>query len=284
VPLVLGAAFVTFIIVFAFQTWFLVDWLFPSTNLFMKVGTVGSFDVMSIIWAAADTFYEFYRWRSKHIVQAMWGITFTLATVCSIIQLYLASSTRLDFKLDPNIIHLSYALVILSLVGNLIALTFVFKIEWAASHPSRVVEDDEVQDEEDFSSYSVDEVDTEDDLDPVPQLTAPRARQVERTQVNRGPSMRSKGIKGMAKRIWEGDPQEFEPAQNHQDLNEKRIKEYEVLERTNRAAERSDQRDRALQEEARRRVDAQERDSAITPEEWGAQNFTDALPERQAGR
>src|SRR2546421_12761935 len=83
VPLVLGGAFVTFVVVFAFQTWFLVDWLFPSTNLFMKIGTVGSFDVMSIVWAAADTFYTFFRWRSKHIVQAMWGITFTLATVAS---------------------------------------------------------------------------------------------------------------------------------------------------------------------------------------------------------
>ncbi len=144
--LIAVVVYVLMILAFALQTMELVNWLMP-TNLFMRVATVFSFDGCAALWAALKLFYKFNRVRSKTIVTGLWYTSFGLATIASIIQLYLSSTTRLDFTVDPGIISVAYVTVIVAMTVNIIALTFFLSMEYEAYHPSITVEEEEMQQE-----------------------------------------------------------------------------------------------------------------------------------------
>src|SRR5258708_140317 len=78
----LGAAiYVGLIILFAWQTWAFVDWLFPSDQLLFKLLTVLCFDVMAVFWAATDLFYRFAVKGARTLVRWAWAISFVLSVL-----------------------------------------------------------------------------------------------------------------------------------------------------------------------------------------------------------
>jgi hypothetical protein len=129
--IVLGV-FLAGLITFAIQTWELVTVIFPDENLFMKVGAVVSLDVMSIIYAATEMFYPFKDQNTKHLATGMWLVTFVLALVASCIYMYISSLHLLHGVLDITWLAVAYAIVILAMAGNVIAVTCGIRLERSA--------------------------------------------------------------------------------------------------------------------------------------------------------
>ncbi len=125
-------AFVALVIVFAFQTYALVDGLFPSDNLFMKGVTVFSFDGCCIIYAGLEMFYMF-KWRGGAMLAGiMWLVTFGGSLLCTIAYMNLSSDHLLNLITNTSVLLWSYALVTLVFAGDIVAITFMLKNEWFA--------------------------------------------------------------------------------------------------------------------------------------------------------
>lgn len=159
IPLMLGAAYVAITIAFAVQTYELVQWLMPADNVFMKWATVLVFDGACVVWSLTRTFTKVYHKHvSQQIVNGMFWFSFALSTVASVIQLYLSSTTKLNFHVDPNIIAFAFGTVIVAFVANLVALVCYGHAEMSASNPAIVLEHQDgpfnggvpVGDEQDF--------------------------------------------------------------------------------------------------------------------------------------
>ncbi len=120
------------LIVFAFQTYFLVDTLFPSDNIFMKVVTVFSFDGCCIIYAGLDLFYHFKWQHSKNLTNIMWGATFIGSLICTVAYMNLSSDHLLHQIVNINLLYTAYAIVTVVFAGNIVAITFLVKKEYVA--------------------------------------------------------------------------------------------------------------------------------------------------------
>ncbi len=135
----LPIVYVGLVFAFGIQTWELVAHLFPAENLFMQIATVFSFDVMAAIWLGVKTFGRFRLYSSLSLVRWMFRITFTLATIASVIQMYLNAVHFLYQSVDHNIILFAYALVVISFAGNLIALSYLLSSEHDAKNPKKII-------------------------------------------------------------------------------------------------------------------------------------------------
>src|SRR6266568_4827909 len=108
VPIVLSIVYVGLIIAFGFQTWELVDHLFPAENAWMKWATVFSFDIMAAIWTVVKMFGKFHVHGNYSLAKGMWRITFTLAAIASGIQMYLQAVAFTYQGVDVRIIYVAY--------------------------------------------------------------------------------------------------------------------------------------------------------------------------------
>ncbi len=126
------AAFCVLIIVFAFQTYLLVNTLFPNDNVFMKWVTVFSFDGCCVIYAGLELFYPF-KWRkAKTLVGIMWGATFFGSLLCTIAYMNLSSDHLLHQIVDSTVLIACYAVVTLVFSGDIVAITYLIKGEYTA--------------------------------------------------------------------------------------------------------------------------------------------------------
>jgi hypothetical protein len=136
------ASYVALICGFAYQTYLLVTWLFPTSDLFMQIITVFSFDVCSALWAWGEMFYPFRAVTSRHIAFGMWIATFIGSVAASVIWMGLQFIVRYHEVMSPDILRIAYGLVIAIFVGNIIATTVIVRKEYRAANP--LIEDQKV--------------------------------------------------------------------------------------------------------------------------------------------
>jgi hypothetical protein len=127
--------FVGLILLFAWQTWSFVDWLFPTDQLLMKLLTVLCFDVLAVGWACLDLFYKFATRGSRTLVRWAWAISFILSLLASIFYLVIESMFRFRIPLTQGTVNIGYGVVIFAVTLQVLFVTFWIYIEWNARHP-----------------------------------------------------------------------------------------------------------------------------------------------------
>ncbi len=130
-----GGIYIGLLILFGFQTWQFVDWLFPNDQLLMKILTVLCFDVMALFWACADLFYRFASRGARSLVRWAWAISFLLSLLASIFYLVIESMFRFQVTITQTTVNIGYGVTIFALTLNILFLTFWLYLEWAARHP-----------------------------------------------------------------------------------------------------------------------------------------------------
>jgi hypothetical protein len=138
------AIYLGLLMLFAYQTWQFVDWLFPSDQVLMKLLTVLCFDVMALFWACVDMFYRFASKGARTLVRWAWGISFFLSLIASIFYLVIESMFRFRVELTQQTVNIGYGITIFALTLNILFLTFWLYQEWGARHPR----EDEYQEED----------------------------------------------------------------------------------------------------------------------------------------
>ena len=137
------AAFILLIMVFAFQTYGLVSGLFPADNIFMQGVTVFSFDGCCLIYAGLELFYIYKSRGAKELTGVMWFVTFTGSLLCTIAYMNLSSDHLLHTIVDPRVLIAAYALVTLVFAGDIVAITYILRLEWAAYLAEKYGEENE---------------------------------------------------------------------------------------------------------------------------------------------
>src|SRR5579875_3675574 len=123
------------LILFGWQTWMFVSWLFPDDQLLMKCLTMLCFDVMALIWAVIDLFYAHATRGTRQIVRWGWAISFLLSLLASILYLVLQSYTRFDIAPSQDMVNIGYAITIVALTITVLLVTFWLYTEWSVRHP-----------------------------------------------------------------------------------------------------------------------------------------------------
>ncbi len=132
-----GGIYVGLLILFGFQTWQFVDWLFPNDQMLMKLLTVLCFDVMALFWACADLFYRFASKSARTLVRWAWAISFILSLLASIFYLVIESMFRFQVTITQTTVNIGYGVTIFALTLNILFLTFWLYLEWSARHPQQ---------------------------------------------------------------------------------------------------------------------------------------------------
>ena len=116
------------LLLFGWQTWEFVNFLFPDDQLLMKILTLFSFDIMSLIWGCTHRFYNFAHPQAK--VAAAWGfwVTTFLSFVATIIYMVIQSMFRFHVLVGADIVNMGYGVTIGALVLNILLLaTFLYQ-------------------------------------------------------------------------------------------------------------------------------------------------------------
>ena len=127
-------------VVFAAQTWDLINRLFPDQNILIKVISVFSIDGCYAVWALLKMLYRFSKPISKSLAKTMSWSAFALSCTASVLDLILSSTDILPHKIDPTYFVAAFIIVIVAFVGNIIAGVVVADIELGFSHPMVPVE------------------------------------------------------------------------------------------------------------------------------------------------
>ena len=127
--------YIGLLILFGFQTWQFVNFLFPDDQLTMKVLTLISFDVMALLWGVADLYYAFASKGAKTAVRTAWVITFLLSLVASILYLAIQAFFRFHIGISVTMVDWGYTISLFALTFNIIILMFFIYLEWNARHP-----------------------------------------------------------------------------------------------------------------------------------------------------
>jgi hypothetical protein len=121
--LILGTAYIGLLLLFAWQTWEFVNWLFPDDELTFRILTFVCFDVMAFLWAICDLFYHFTDYAARTLVRWGWGITFTLSLVASVLFLSIQGFFRFHLQISVDMLNVGYGVSIVALVFNILILT-----------------------------------------------------------------------------------------------------------------------------------------------------------------
>lgn len=137
IGIIVCAIYAIAVFVFAWQTWQLVNTIFPADNQFMKISTVCCLDVMSLVFAMAEMLYPFKSAHAKHLAMGMWLITFTGALSASIIYMYLNSISVLHGVVDMSILVWAYAIVVVVMAADVLSITVGIRMEVGAAKAAR---------------------------------------------------------------------------------------------------------------------------------------------------
>lgn len=132
---VFGLLYAGMLILFGWQTYQFLDFLFPNDQMLMKVLTLISFDVLAFLWGATDLFYSFASRGAKAIVKWAWLITFLLSLGASILYLVFQSMFRFKLDVSQDMINAGYTISIVALTYNIVSIMFFLYCEYNARHP-----------------------------------------------------------------------------------------------------------------------------------------------------
>ncbi len=141
------AMYAALLSLFGWQTWQFVNWLFPDDQLLAKILTMLSFDILAAFWAVVHTFYRFASRGAKTWVIIAWGLTFILSLLASILYLVIQFYFRFSISVSPAMVDIGYAVSIVALVFNILALMSWLILEHQKRHPRR----------DEFEQYEQDE-------------------------------------------------------------------------------------------------------------------------------
>ncbi len=131
-----ATVYISLLILFGFQTWQLVNFLFPQDQLLMKLLTLVSFDVMSLLWGSCDLFYRFASPGAKSIVRWAWAVSFLLSLAASVFYLVLSSMFRFALTVTSVQVDTGYGISIAALTLNILFLSGFLYLDWRPRHPS----------------------------------------------------------------------------------------------------------------------------------------------------
>lgn len=137
--IVLATVYIGVLLLFGSQTWFFVSWLFPDTQLLMKLLTVLCFDIMAFLWALVDLFYQFASPGAKTVVRFAWFISFVLSLLASVFYLVLESMLRFSIEVTPELVNTGYGVTIFAVTLTVIFITWFLYLEWAIRHPVEMI-------------------------------------------------------------------------------------------------------------------------------------------------
>lgn len=123
------------LVLFATQTWGLVDWLFPTDQLGTKLLTLGMFDIMAFMWGCVLKFYRFHSRGAWQAVVAGAVITFLLSFVASILYMSIHNIFRFHLAVDQGTVNFGYGVSILAVMVNIIVGTFFVVLELNGNNP-----------------------------------------------------------------------------------------------------------------------------------------------------
>lgn len=141
---VLSLLYLGLLVLFGYQTWMFVSWLFPDDQFLMKLLTLISFDVLSLLWACTDLFWKFADREARTLVRSAWALTFFLSLAASILYLVIESMFRFQVPISPITVDIGYGVSIFALTANILFLTFFLYKEYRARHPEDFEEDEEL--------------------------------------------------------------------------------------------------------------------------------------------
>lgn len=127
--------YVGLLLLFGFQTWQFVNFLFPDDQLTMKVLTLISFDAMALLWGVADLYYAFMSKGAKTWVRVAWVVTFILSLVASILYLVIQAFFRFHVGISEAMVDWGYTISLFALTFNIITLMMFIYLEYSARHP-----------------------------------------------------------------------------------------------------------------------------------------------------
>jgi len=127
--------YIGLLVLFGWQTWQFVSFLFPDDQLLMKVLTLISFDVMALFWACADLYYAFASRGAKTWVRTAWILTFFISLLASILYLVIQSMFRFQLTVSIAFVDTGYAISIVTLTFNIVALMMYIYLEHNARNP-----------------------------------------------------------------------------------------------------------------------------------------------------
>jgi len=133
--IVVAVVYTGILILFGWQTWGFVNWLFPSDQLLMQVLTMLCFDVMAAIWAVIDLFYHHATRGSRSIVRWGWAISFILSLLASVLYLVIQSFTRFSVTPSASMVNTGYTVTIIAITLTMLLVTFWLYSEWSVRHP-----------------------------------------------------------------------------------------------------------------------------------------------------
>lgn len=133
--IIMATIYIGVLLLFASQTWFFVNWLFPGSQILMKLLTVLCFDIMAFLWACVDLFYRFASRGAKTVVRFAWAISFLLSLLASIFYLILESMLRFNVEITEDMINIGYGVTIISVSLTVIFVTWFLYLEWSVRHP-----------------------------------------------------------------------------------------------------------------------------------------------------
>ena len=129
------SVYLSLLILFAWQTWQFIDWLFPQDDLGWKIITVSAFDGMAFLWGIAHSFYSYHSRGAKQYVTAGWFVTFLVSLIASILSMILHSYFRFHVAVDPSFVGLGYGVAIFAVTYNILTCMAWLLLEWKAMHP-----------------------------------------------------------------------------------------------------------------------------------------------------
>jgi len=134
--MVISLAYIALLLLFGWQTWEFVNFLFPDDQLLMKLLTVFSFDVMALIWGCAHIFYRFAHPHAKTAVGWGWAITNILSLVATILYMVIQSMFRFHVVVSTDVVNFGYGVTITALVFNLAMIAVFLYKEIATRFPN----------------------------------------------------------------------------------------------------------------------------------------------------
>lgn len=125
------------VVLFAWQTWGLVDWLFPTDSLVMKILTLVTFDVGSLAWTATDLFFYHKSWVAQTLARVGAVIDFILSLLATISYFIVVNIMRYHVGFNLQLMYVFEALVIVATVVNVVFLVVWWHTEYATRvrHP-----------------------------------------------------------------------------------------------------------------------------------------------------
>jgi len=133
---IFALAYLGLLVLFAWQTWGLVNFLFPDDQILMKLLTLFSFDIMAFLWGCGHLFYRFAHPTSKTAVKWGWGVTNALSLMATVLYMVIQYMFRFHVVIDNNLVSLGDGISIAALVFNIGILTVFLYYEISTRFPN----------------------------------------------------------------------------------------------------------------------------------------------------